>query len=106
MAAREVLTNIANRAHLEKARSIAELRSPSRDDGTIARIIWMQANVMREDVLSAGAADQLRIRAEVALNNLTEKGEATPLTQYDKEGNVVVPDEETLYDALVPGYFR
>ena len=51
-----------NKGYLKKALAIAELRSPSRDDGTIARILFKMAR-------------RLRTRADVARKILTRAGE-------------------------------
>lgn len=97
------------RGHLDKARQIAELRSPARDDGTIARILWKIACVMEDDPaigLYAAEAAQLRNRAEIARRTLTGRGEGEVLISIDKDGNADEGDEEAAYDALVPMYFQ
>jgi hypothetical protein len=91
---------------LGKAKAIAELRSPSRDDGTIARIIWMLSLVLREDILTVAQANDLKVRAEQALANLTERGESTPAQTHDEDGNLLDVEDEIMYDNLVSGFFR
>lgn len=99
------------RGYLDKARSIAELRSPTVDDGTIARILWMIARSMEQDsniIVSAEAA-QFRQRAEIAKNRIMGRGEqlGVPREKFDMEtGEGKIQDEEDSYDVLVPGYFR
>ncbi len=101
------LTNLPfYRGHLEKARSIAELRSPTRDDGTIARILYMLARVMQNNVLTAAQAQPLQTRAEMARANLMGRGESAPLDVYDPDGNLEVEDELVFYNLLVPVFFR
>lgn len=73
------------RAHLDRAKEIAELRSPREDDGPIARINWKTSIVM--DKYPYGTfkqtAGELRGKALNALTNLTQKGEG---------GNIPIPD--------------
>ena len=104
------------RGYLDKARAIAELRSPTRDDGTLARILWKTAVVMESSTFgerdSAAAvrvyareAADLRQRAEVARLHLLASGEGgvVPfINEEDAERN----QEEDSYDVLVPLYFR
>lgn len=95
------------RGHLDKARAIAELRSPTRDDGTKSRIFWMLSRVMAEDPLTAGAAEELRVQAEIARRILVTSGESAIMSDiYDEDGNLDTEDEMQLYDALVPIFFR
>lgn len=94
------------RSYLNKAKAIAEMRSPDRDDGTVARIIWMLSKVLREDALTAAQAFNLRERAEATRDILIQQGQSAPTPEFDDEGNFIEPDEETLYDNLVPGFFR
>lgn len=67
-----------NRGYFSKARSIAELRSPSRDDGTVARILWKTAQVLLDDVSGEGneEAQQLLDRANLAKAKLVASGES------------------------------
>lgn len=99
---------------LAKARNIAELRSPARDDGTIARILWKIAMVLKNQpsgmsVKDAQEADQLLARAYVAKAALTGTGEAGEGEIYDldrREAMTEMDKEEESFDLLVPGYFR
>lgn len=94
------------KGNLEKALAIAELRSPSRDDGTIARILFKMAQVLENDILTGYEAQQLRTRADVARKNLTGSGEGHVVHVLDEEGNVDFDEEDDAYDALVPIFFR
>lgn len=95
------------RAFLEKARTIAELRSPSRDDGVIARILWKMAMVLESDTFGryGDEAAELRRRAEIARSALLASGEGgfIPFIEHD---NLERTQEEDDYDSLVPLYFR
>lgn len=99
---------------LAKARNIAELRSPSWDDGTIARILWKTAMVLRNRpsgmlVKDAQEADQLLARAYAAKAALTATGWAGEGEIYDldrREAMTEMEKEEESFDLLVPGYFR
>lgn len=94
------------KAYLDKAKAIAQLRTPTRDDGVIARILWKTACVLESNVYGQYAADaaDLRQRAEVAQQTLLNDGEGgeIPLIEdiTDKKR------EEDSYDALVPLFFR
>lgn len=88
--------------------AIAQLRSPNRDDGTMARIMWKTSKVLEADTFGTYQAEAtaLRIRADMALKTLTAKGEGGVVIALDEEGNADPVEEEEAYDALVPGYFR
>jgi hypothetical protein len=88
--------------------AIAQLRSPNRDDGTMARIMWKTSKVMEDDTygMYAKEAEELRIRADLAQKTLTGSGEGIVVIAIDEKGNLDVGEEEDSYDALVPGYFR
>jgi hypothetical protein len=94
------------RQHLEKAKSIAELRSPTRDDGTITRILWMLGRVKSENLVTAAAGEKLKDRAEIARKKLVKDGEGAPVDIYEQDGNLEPEDYGILYDALVPVFFR
>lgn len=96
-----------HRHNLQKALTIAELRSPNRDDGQIARILWKTALVLENDTLGkyAEEADSYRIRAAVAQQQMLasgEGGEIPYVDEYDADRDL----EEHSYDALVPLFFR
>jgi hypothetical protein len=101
------LTCMPNRAFLDKAMAIAQLRSPNRDDGTMARIMWKTSKVMEDDTFGTYAkqSEEFRIKAEVALKFLTGNGEGGVIIAIDDQGNLDAIEED-YYDALVPGYFR
>jgi hypothetical protein len=93
--------------------SIAQLRSPDRDNGLIARNLWMLSKVLEADTFGTyqKEADDMRIRAEIARQKLTSSGEGALVTSdgvlsLDEDGNIDPAEEEDTYDALVPGYFR
>ncbi len=93
---------------MDKALAIAQLRSPTRVDGTMARILWMTSVVLESD--SSGRyrreANDMRMRAEDARKTLTTNGEGGFVPALYEEGNANAIDTEDLYDSLVPGYFR
>jgi hypothetical protein len=66
----------------------------------------MLSRVMANNVLTANAAEELRLRAEIARTSLVASGESSPVDMYDADGHVEVEDELVLYDALVPIFFR
>jgi hypothetical protein len=88
--------------------AIAQLRSPNRDDGTMARILWKTSEVLNDDTFGTYKveADEMRIRAEVARRDLTNSGEGGLVFAIDEEGNADAIEIEDSYDNLVPGYFR
>lgn len=88
--------------------TIAQLRSPHRDDGTMARILWKTSVVLEDDAVGAYAAESTskRTRAELARRKLTGNGEGNLVFTLDEHGNVDPNETEDSYDALVPGYFR
>jgi len=99
---------------LNKARNIAELRSPARDDGTIARILWKIAMVLKNQpggtsLAEANEANQLLTRAYNARSALTASGEGGEGELYELERRDAMTEmekEEESFDLLVPGYFR
>jgi hypothetical protein len=89
--------------------AIAQLRSPDRDDGIMARILWKTSVVLESDTFGSFAreADYLRIRAEVARRTLMGRGEGGDVViAIDEDGNPDADENEDSYDALVPLYFR
>jgi len=92
---------------LDKALNIASLRSPARTDGTMARILWKMSKVLESDPYGTNAAEAnaLLIRAEMARNDLTGKGEGGVIA-LDDEFKEAAADQEAAYDLLVPGFFR
>ncbi len=65
------------RSFLNKALTIAELRSPNRDDGPIARILWTKAKVLESATFGnyQEEAEGLRRRAAAAKQELFAAGE-------------------------------
>jgi hypothetical protein len=96
----------SHRMLLDKALAIAELRSPSRDDGTITRILFKMAKVLEKDENGGQAAQDLRTRAGIAKLTLQGKGGGQILQLMDEEGNVDLNDEDDAFDSLVPIFFR
>jgi hypothetical protein len=96
-----------NRNYLKKALTIAELRSPNRDDGPIARILWTQAKVLESDTFGKyqEEAATLRRRAAAAQQELLAAGEGgdIPILNADYADRDL---EEASYDALVPLFYR
>jgi hypothetical protein len=88
--------------------AIAQLRSPDRDDGTMARIMWKTSVVLESDTFGTfqDEATALRNRAELAIRELSAKGEGGGVLVLDEEGGVDQNEMEDAFDSLVPGYFR
>ena len=86
------------------------MRSPTRDDGVIARILWKTAVVLESDVLGkfSSEADALRQRAEVARKQLMASGEggSIPFVDEDDAERDQEQEEQASYDALVPLFYR
>ena len=99
---------LLHRAYLDKAMTIAQLRSPDRDDGTMARIMWKKSQVLESETFGESIieANDLRIRAELALRTLTAKGEGAIVFSLGDDGNPDPDEMEDSYDCLVPGCFR
>jgi len=85
--------------------SIAQLRSPHRDDGTMARILWKISVVLEQDPSTAGEANEMRIRAEMARKSLMGCTGGMVFA-LDDDGNPDENETEDSYNTLVPGYFR
>jgi hypothetical protein len=83
------------------------LRSPSRDDGPIARILWKTAIVLESNPLGqyAKEAAELRNRAAVAQQVLVAAGEGGELPNID-EDNAERNEEKESYEVLVPLFYR
>jgi hypothetical protein len=98
---------ILYRNNLKKALTIAELRSPNRDDGPIARILFTQAKVLESDTFGRyqEEAEALRRRAATAQQELLSLGEGGEIPVLNE--NYADRDmEEDSYDALVPLFYR
>jgi hypothetical protein len=113
---------------LAKARNIAELRSPARDDGTIARILWKTATVLKnqpsgttlKDTREAELLLNRAYNARAQLVSSGEAGEGEAIAKLEDMGNSedggdgdpdmekkkTMEREEASFDLLVPGYFR
>jgi hypothetical protein len=96
-----------NRNYLGKALAIAELRSPNRDDGPIARILWTTAKVLATDTFGKyqEEAENLRRRAAAAQQELLATGEGGDIPILNDE-YADRDTEEDSYDALVPLFYR
>lgn len=96
---------------LDKALTIAQLRCPQRDDGTITRILWKSSVVLRSHPTDdyQDRADSLALRAQQARITLNSSGQGK-VVGTDDDDYVLLEneddDEEESYDALVPGFFR
>jgi len=88
--------------------AIAQLRSPHRDDGTMARILWKKSVVLESDTYGTfqNVANEMRLRAELARKELTSNGEGGVVISLDEDGDPDALETEESYDVLVPGYFR
>jgi hypothetical protein len=103
-----LIDDLFRRAYLDKAMAIAQFRNPDRDDGTIARIIWKKSQVLESEPFGASIdeANELRIRAELALKTLSGSRKRAIVFSVDDDGNPDPEEMEDAYDSLVPGYFR
>ena len=85
---------------------IAMLRSPTRTDGPLARIMWMTAVILESDPSGAGVkeAEMFRRNAAVAQKDLITSGEGgmIPFADEGEDRN----HEEDSYDAIVPLFYR
>jgi len=97
----------AARVYLEKAKQIAELRCPNRDDGPIARILWKMSVVMGSDTYGADREEalKLRTRADTALAQLRGSGEGGFIPYIDEDTRERDQEEDD-FDSLVPLFFR
>jgi tetratricopeptide (TPR) repeat protein len=89
---------------IEKAMSIAEVRSPNIIDGTLARITWKKSQIMLED-LNTGPerrrqAEALKEDMESRQAHIAEALGIKLKTHEDEE------DKERSFDLLVAGYYR
>ena len=83
----QVLILFLDRSYLEKALTIAELRKPGRDDGTMARILWKTSVVIDDDVVEGGKeAEPMALRADVALREFNGAGEGALMVAIDEDG--------------------
>ncbi|KAG4441816.1 hypothetical protein IFR05_002680 [Cadophora sp. M221] len=94
--------------YLRKALSIARLRSPVYDDGTVARILWKTAVVLKEatDSARSGEIDLLLESAERALEDPRNSGGCGHVLPRDDNGQVDETGLQEMYDSLVPEFFR
>jgi hypothetical protein len=98
---------ILYRSNLKKALTIADLRSPNRVDGPMARILFTQAKVLESDTFGKyqEEAETLRRRAATAQQELLSIGEGGEIPVLNE--NYADHDmEEDSYDALVPLFYR
>ncbi|PVH79053.1 hypothetical protein DL98DRAFT_633450 [Cadophora sp. DSE1049] len=95
---------------LEKSKLIAEMRSPIRNDGTIARLLWKMAVVVESSGAGSHVAQAaiLRSKAEKIKQELVVASEGGAIRSRD--GLLISAgehcQEESSYDALVPLFFR
>lgn len=83
------------------------IRSPIREDGTLARILWKTAVVLDSfnHVESGTEAAALRRRAEGIKQSLIAAGEGGHICR-SHSSMFGISKEEDSYDALVPLFFR
>ena|SRR5436190_23908912 len=62
------------------------LCSPTRENGTVARIFWALSRVVEHDPLSSPQAQQLRLRAELACDHLIRQGESANAEITEDDG--------------------
>ena len=86
---------------LNKALNIAEIRNPGADDGTVARIMWKLADVLKELHVNAEEGEEMATRAMLIRREITGRTLATG-EFVDKNYD----EMEDAYDALVSGFFR
>jgi len=96
------------KAWLDKARQIAEMNSPHRDDGPVARILWRISQVLEADELNryAQEADDLKKRAAIARAKLRTSGEGGAKGFLREDDADDGDEEEDDYDVLVPLFYR
>ena len=99
---------ILTRAWLDKARQIAEMNSPHRDDGPVARILWKISQVLEADELNryTQEADDLKNRAALARAKLRTSGEGGAKGFLREDDGDDGDEEEDDYDVLVPLFYR
>lgn len=74
----------------------------------MARILWKTSVILDDDVIGTyqKEANDMRLRAEIALRKLTGGGEGGLVIAIDEEGNADAAETEDAYDALLPVGFR
>ncbi|KAG4437548.1 hypothetical protein IFR05_006982 [Cadophora sp. M221] len=94
-------------SNLNKAEAISRLRSPARDDGPIARILWKRATVLQGHPSGTAAEEALEIKAKAAeiKRYLMASGEGGTIPCGDGQ-DTSKDSEEDSYDALVPLFYR
>ena len=95
---------------LKKALTIARLRSPGRDDGIVARILWRTALVSKATQATQATSDaeiaSIHKAAEAAFQDPRNYGEGMLILTLDDKGNEDEQELEEAYDKLVPEFFR
>lgn len=92
---------------LKKALTIARLRSPGRDDGIVARILWRTALVLKATQATSDAEiASIHKAAEAAFQDPRNYGEGMLILTLDDKGNEDEQELEEAYDKLVPEFFR
>jgi tetratricopeptide (TPR) repeat protein/Cdc6-like AAA superfamily ATPase len=90
--------------NIEKAMSIAEVRSPNVTDGTLARILWKKAEIMLDGALAGPQklkeAQDLKDGMELKQREIAENLEVE-LRGFEDDD-----DREKSFDLLVAGYYR
>ncbi|KAH8602769.1 hypothetical protein B0O99DRAFT_587847 [Bisporella sp. PMI_857] len=93
---------------LDKSLSIAQLLSPTRDDGVITRILWKTSQVLESATLGEydGEAAALKERAVGAREVLLASGEGGFISSAINSDDACYDEDELGFDALVPLFFR
>ncbi|KAH7416710.1 hypothetical protein BKA64DRAFT_701492 [Cadophora sp. MPI-SDFR-AT-0126] len=91
----------------EKAKAILRLRSPTRDDGPIARLLWKTAVILDTDPDGESKADaaKLRLQARQARQELVANGEGGEVPYDERDGRDRSKEEDS-FAALVPLFYR
>jgi hypothetical protein len=97
-----VFTDRDNRKLLYKALNIAEIQNPGSDDGTVARILWKLAQVLKDIHVNPDEAQEMEARAMLIRRGITGRYVAEDNYLDDKEYEIM----EHSYDALVSVFFR
>ncbi|RMZ87885.1 hypothetical protein DV736_g4887, partial [Chaetothyriales sp. CBS 134916] len=88
--------------YLNNALDIAEVRSPSNIDGTIARIQWKMSEVLLDETAGEYNEQGIQLKEEMEFR----QKEIAEHLGVDLRGMDEWPDREKSFDLLVPGYFR
>jgi hypothetical protein len=96
------LIKLLNSKYLEKARNIADVQNPGSDDGTFARILWKQAEILKQIHAAPEQIESFEARATKIRRDITGESPASAEWVTDEDFEKL----EHAYDLLVPGFFR